>query len=266
MDENDAIESSLSHQLLRTVGELYVMIVPAVAVFVLLTTSSGNRGMFAAILLVPIAFCYASIAVRSVSLTAAAWRKRRSRANVGRELLDLGGEYRILSRCSVTPGREDHIAIGPNGIFVILGCDDSGRVTVSSRRLFVNARLPWRDLIDDCRIDSLRVRERVRHVVGRPLPVHSILCFARALVAVGQEIQGVKVVQAARLAPLLKSTPVTAPLSREDVEMAAAALTEPRKGVRPQTVVRRPRRARSSLQAERRLALVGRMPARHRDA
>jgi hypothetical protein len=262
--DSEPIESSLSHQLLRTIGELYVMLVPAAALVILLTTATGQRGLVIAVLLAPIAFCYAPLAIRSGSTTLTLWRRRRARANVGRELLELGRDYRILSRCSVTPGREDHIAIGPNGVFVILACDDSGRVTASQRRVFVNARLPWRDLVDDCRIDALRVRERVRRAVGRPLPVHSVLCFAHALVAVGQEIQGVKVVQAPRLARVIASTMTTVALSERDVELVAAALTESRQPeARP--VARRPRHSRSDSPAGRRLALVGRVPARHHD-
>jgi hypothetical protein len=263
--DRESIESSLARQFLRTVGELYVMMVPAAAIVVLLTTQTGQRGTVLAILLAPIAFGYASIAIRSGSLSLAAWRKRRTRANVGRELGEVGREYRILSRCSVTPGREDHIAIGPNGIFVIMACDDSGRVTASSRRLFVNARLPWRDLIDDCRIDTLRVRERVRRAVGRSLPVHSVLCFARALVAVGQEIQGVKVVQAPRLARLIVSTAAPMRLSEREIERAASALTEANESQRPRPLARRSRRSRPEIQSDRRLALVGRVPAHHHE-
>jgi hypothetical protein len=240
------------------------MLIPAAAVVVLLTTPTGQRGVAVAILLTPIAFGYASIATRSIAASLALGRRLRARANVGRELLELGREYRILSRCSVTPGREDHIVIGPNGVFVIMACDDGGRVTASSRRLFVNAQLPWRDLIDDCRVDTLRVRERLRRELGYPLPVHSVLCFARALVAVGQEIQGVKVVQAPRLARLIVSTAAAIRLSEHDVELVAGALTEARKP-QPRPVARRPRRARADDRGARRLALVGRVPAQHHD-
>jgi hypothetical protein len=265
--DREPTERAFFHRVLRAGGELYVMLVPAVGVFVLLTTDTGPRGTVVAVLLAPIAFGFASIAIRSLAETLAMWRKVRVRANVARELLDLGREYRLLSRSSVTPGREDHIAIGPNGIFVIVACDDAGRVTASSRRVFVNARLPWRDLVDDCRVDTLRVRERVRRAVRRPLPVHSVLCFARALVAVGQEIQGVKVVQAARLARLIASTSAPTRLSEREVEQIAVALTEAREVARPSLALlaRRPRRSRSASHGDRRLALVGPMPVGHHD-
>src|SRR5690348_10721798 len=94
--DQERIESSLPQQLLRTVGEMYVMLVPAVALVILLTTATGERGLIVAILLAPIAFCYAPLAMRSGRATLALWRKRRARANVGRELLTLGRDYRIL--------------------------------------------------------------------------------------------------------------------------------------------------------------------------
>jgi hypothetical protein len=250
--------------MLQTTGALYVVVASLFAIVVLLTSRTGVLGMAGVLVLVPIAFCYAPIAARRFGEGVVMWRKSRARANVGRELLDLGREYRVLSRCSVTPGREDHIAIGPNGIFVIMACEDAGRVTASQRRVFVNARLPWRDLVDDCRIDTLRVRERMRGVIDQSLPVHSVLCFARALVAVGQEIQGVKVVQAVRLARLIASTAVVTPLTEGDIERAAAALTAARLPQLPRRIPRRSRRSVSPI-PDRRLALVGPASARRHD-
>jgi hypothetical protein len=250
--------------MLRTLGGFYVTGAPVFAIVVLLTAHAGKLGIAGALVLMPIAFCYAPIAVHAFGEGVVLWRKKRARANVGRELLDLGREYRVLSRCSVTPGREDHIAIGPNGIFVIMACEDGGRVTASQRRVFVDARLPWRDLVDDCRIDTLRVRERMRGVIDRPLPVHSVLCFARALVAVGQEIQGVKVVQATRLARLIASTAVVTPLTERDIERVAVALTEARRPKLPRRIPRRSRRDGSPI-PDRRLALVGPASARRHD-
>ena len=249
--------------MLRTLGELYVVAAPLFAIVVLLASRPGQLGLAGALVLMPIAYCYAPLAARSFGEGVVLWRKRRARANVGRELLGLGREYRVLSRCSVTQGREDHIAIGPNGIFVIMACEDGGRVTASQRRVFVNARLPWRDLVDDCRIDTLRVRERMRGV-DQSLPVHSVLCFAHALVAVGQEIQGVKVVQATRLARLIASTAVTTPLTEGDIERAAVALTEARLPKLPRRMLRRSRRSGSPI-PDRRLALVGPASARRHD-
>ena len=250
--------------MLRAVGAFYVAVAPLFAVAILLSAHAGELPIVASLVLMPVAICFAPLAAQRFGECVILWRKQRARANVGRVLLELGREYRVLSRCSVTPGREDHIAIGPNGIFVIVACEDGGRVTASQRRVFVNARLPWRDLVDDCRVDALRVRERIRGSLDRALPVHSVLCFARALVAVGQEIQGVKVVQATRLARLIASTAVAVPLPQRDVDRVAALLTEPRRPA-PRRIVRRVRRS-PSLAPDRRLALVApASAARQRD-
>jgi len=236
--------------------------VAALTVTVLLLHQSGTAVMASAFLLMPIAFTFAALAVRSGTTFARTARTRSVRATVGRALATLGPEYRLLPRLCITPGREDHVAIGPNGIFVVVACDDTGRVTASQRRVFVNARLPWRDLVDDCRIDALRVRERVRRVLGRQLPVHSILCFARALVAVGQEIQGVNIVHASRLPRLVASAKVSGPsLSPADVEMVATTLANAGDPRPTRPVLRLTRRRRRVAVEERRLALVGRRPA-----
>ena len=266
MAERSSIASPLARQGLQCLGETYLVSVAVLTVAVLLLNKTGEPAMTAALLLMPVAFVFAAFAVRSGTTFLRTARTRSVRATVGRALGTLGTEYRMLARLCITPGREDHVAIGPNGIFVIVSCDDSGRVTASQRRLFVNAQLPWRDLVDDTRVDALRVRERVRRSVGRPLPVHSVLCFARALVAVGQEIQGVKIVHASRLARLIASTALgSAPLSAADIDAAAKALTTSVDSRRPRPVLRFARRGRGVVTDARRLALVGRRPARQTD-
>jgi hypothetical protein len=184
---------------------------------------------------------------------------------VKRALASLGPSYRVVTRGPSLTERDRNVAIGPNGIFLVLSSDDGGRVTASDQRLFVNARLPWRNLVEDCRVEALRVADRAHRALGRPVPVHAVLCFTRALVAVGQEIRGVKIVQVPRLARLIESVGAATPLSDGDVEMVRAELvaTEKPPVVRP--VFRwTPRRA--SADPERLLTLVGRPPAsrRHR--
>jgi hypothetical protein len=263
--ERSSIASPLARQGLQCLGEAYLVSVAVLTVAVLLN-KTGPPAIAAALLLMPVAFVFGALAVRSGTTFLRTARTRSVRATVGRALGTLGTEYRMLARLCITPGREDHVAIGPNGIFVIVSCDDGGRVTASQRRLFVNAQLPWRDLVDDTRVDALRVRERVRRSVGRPLPVHSVLCFARALVAVGQEIQGVKIVHASRLARLIASTALgSAPLSAADIDAAAKALTTSVDSRRARPVLRFARRGRGVATDARRLALVGRRPARQTD-
>ena len=146
---------------------------------------------------------------------------------------------------------------------VTLSSDDGGRVTASDQRLFVNARLPWRNLVEDCRVEALRVADRVQRALGRPVPVHAVLCFTRALVAVGQEIRGVKVVQVPRLARLIESVAATPPLGQQDVETVRAALVASTTAT-PERKIFRLTRRRASAQSARPLTLVGRSSTPHR--
>jgi hypothetical protein len=255
-------EGALTRQVLRAAGEAYIVVAAAVGIVAVIMQHAGPADSLAAGLLLPVVIGFAVAALRSGARAVRLARSQNVQASVGRALATLGKEYSILARLSVSPGREDHVAIGPNGVFVVVASDDGGRVTASSRRLFVNSRMPWRDLVDDARIDSLRVRERVRRTLGRQLPVHSVLCFARALVAVGQEIQSVKIVHTSRLARLIASTPVAAPLSAEEIRDAAAALTADAAPARP--VRRVTPRERPAARVSRRLALVAPSLARSR--
>jgi hypothetical protein len=54
--------------------------------------------------------------------------------------------------------------------------------------------------------------------------VHAVLCFTRALVAVGQEIRASKIVQVPRLARLIER--VSRRLSETDVEAAVRMVTQ----------------------------------------
>lgn len=185
------------------------------------------------------------------------WRATQLGANVKRALAMLGPSYQIVARGSSAPDRDGYVAIGPNGIFLVLSSDDGGRVTASDQRLFVNARLPWRNMVEDCRVEALRVSDRVQRALGRPAPVHAVLCFTRALVAVGQEIRGVKIVQVPRLARLITSIAAPTTLAAEDVHAVRAALvTAP--VVSPLRPVFRLTRRRQSAAGERPLSLVGR--------
>jgi len=260
------VESSLLRQALRCTGASYVVFAAAFAIAALLARDAGRAAILAVVMLAPVAFAFTSSAVRSGATAAAVARSRRVRASVGRALADLGKEYRIVPGLYVSPDREDLVAIGPNGIFVVVARDDHGRVTASSRRLFVNARPAWRDLVEDCRVDALRVHERVRRELGHPLPVYAVLCFARALVAVGQEIRGVKIAHASRLARLIASTPSAAPLSRSEIELAAVALTTSTRASATHLLRPAAQEPRPQLRTGRRLALVGRAPAHQHDA
>ena len=218
---------------------------------------------YAVSLLLPILIVAGIDAVRTTSALAEDWRGRQLGANVKRALAALGPRYRIVTRGTPSADRDSHVAIGPNGIFLILSSDDGGRVTASDQRLFVNARLPWRNLVEDCRVEALRVADRVQRAVGRPLPVHGVLCFTRALVAVGQEIRGVKIVQVPRLARLVESVASPVMLSEADVEAARVALVVNVSSGPARPVFRMTRR-RATASGERALSLVGRASTPHR--
>jgi hypothetical protein len=246
---------------LRCVGAIYLTLATGTGLVAL--AIHGSWIPFATILLLPV---FVSAGVFAAASSLELWQERRANqlgANVKRTLATLGPSYRVVTRGSPAPDRDSHVAIGPNGVFLILSSDDGGRVTANDQRLFVNARLPWRNLVEDCRVEALRVADRVQRTLGRPVPVHAVLCFTRALVAVGQEIRGVKIVQVPRLARLIESVAIPTPLADVDVEAARAALVQSAAVASPRPVFRlTPRR--SAAQSERPLTLVGRPSTPHR--
>ncbi len=248
---------------LRCLGAIYLTIATAVALAAL--SLQGGWLPFATLLLLPVFLVALVDAARSTTGLWQAWRVHELGVNVKRALAALGPSYRVVTRAGSVADRDRHVAIGPNGVFLILSSDDGGRVTASDQRLFVNARLPWRNLVEDCRVEALRVSDRMQRELGRPVPVHAVLCFTRALVAVGQEIRGVKIVQVPRLARLIESVAIATPVSDADVEairvaMVSQAATAPTRQVfrltprrqtapneRPLTLVGRPSRPQQSL-------------------
>lgn len=128
---------------------------------------------------------------------------------------------------STDASRSEHdVAIGPNGVFVVVSCDEAGRVWASDRRLMANAQPTLRNLVEECHIAVVRTGERLHRHLGHPVPVHGVLCFTRALVIVGQEIRGIKTTQVPRLARLIVSVTTGNAMSHADIEAAAAALAE----------------------------------------
>jgi hypothetical protein len=239
---------------LRCLGALYVTITVAVGLTAL--TVRGGWVPVATLLLLPVFLAALIDTVRTATGLWHEWRAHELGANVKRALAALGPSYRVVARGALAE-RDRHVAIGPNGVFLIVSSDDGGRVTASDQRLFVNARLPWRNLVEDLRVEALRVSDRVQRVLGSPVPVHAVLCFTRALVAVGQEIRGVKIVQVPRLVRLIESVAIHSPLSEEDVESIRAALVTPGQAPPTHQIFRlTPRRP--TAQGERPLTLVGR--------
>jgi hypothetical protein len=253
-------KSALSRADVRCAGALYLAVAAGVALIAL--SVRGNWTPLATLLLLPVFVACAVEGIRTASGLWLEWRVGQLGANVKRTLAILGPAYRVVTRGSQIPDRDSHVAIGPNGVFLILSSDDGGRVTASDQRLFVHARLPWRNLVEDCRVEALRVADRMQRALGRPIPVHAVLCFTRALVAVGQEIRGVKIVQVPRLARLIESVAVTTALSEADIEAARAALVTSTAPTKMRPVFRlTPRRMTSP--GERALTLVGRPSTPH---
>jgi len=253
-------KSALSRPDVRCTVALYLTIAAGVALVAL--SVRGAWPPYATLMLLPVFVVSAVEAVRTAGGLWLEWRVGQLGASVKRTLAILGPSYRVVTRGSQLPERDCHVAIGPNGVFLILSSDDGGRVTASDQRLFVNARLPWRNLVEDCRVEALRVADRLQRALGRTVPVHAVLCFTRALVAVGQEIRGVKIVQVPRLARLIESIAVTTTLSEADVEAARAALVTNVAATVARPVFRlTPRRA--TQHRERALTLVGRPSTPH---
>lgn len=253
-------KSLLNRPEVRCAGAIYLTLAAGVALVAL--SIQGGWLPYGTLLLLPVFVVAGLDAARSTSDLWQEWRVGQLGANVKRTLAILGPSYRVVTRGSPFPERDSHVAIGPNGIFLILSSDDGGRVTASDQRLFVNARLPWRNLVEDCRVEALRVADRLQGVLARPVPVHAVLCFTRALVAVGQEIRGVKIVQVPRLARLIESVAITTTLSETDIEAARAALVASVTTASARPVFRlTPRRP--AAQGERALTLVGRPSTPH---
>lgn len=246
---------------MRCAASVYLTLAVATALVALAV--QGALAPLATLVLLPVLAVALVDAARTSHALWQDWRAYELGVNVKRALATLRPAYRVVVRGPTLAERDRHVAIGPNGVFLILSSDDGGRVTASDQRLFVNARLPWRNLVEDCRVEALRVTDRVQRALGRPVPVHAVLCFTRALVAVGQEIRGVKIVQMPRLARLIESVAPSAALSEQDIETVRAALVATSPAEPSRKIFRlTPRRA--AVQTERPLTLVGRPPRPHR--
>lgn len=187
------------------------------------------------------------------------WGRLQRQADVQRALKALGSAYRVIAMPGNVDRHGHHVVVGPNGVFVIVSCDDAGRVTASERRLFVDASQPLRNLLEECHIVAVRAGEAIRRRLGHPVSVHGVLCFTRALVVVGYEVRGIKTAQVHRLARLIASVAATQVMSPADVEAAAAALAESAPGNDgARRTVSAPKRLRAVSAGERVLTLVPR--------
>ena len=211
--------------LLDTAAAGYAALVVLIALAVLIAPGSGPLHAVAAVGLLPLFVYYLCAALFR---GARAFRSRRARAlgdGVRHALAALGDAYRVASCTPDGSDREHHVAVGPNGVFVIVAADDRARLAAARKRLLPDARPRWRDLIEDCHIESLRASERLRRDLGVVPPLHAILCLRHALVPVGREVRGVRVVQLRDLARVVGETHAPAALDARAIGAAAAALT-----------------------------------------
>ena len=199
----------------------------ALALAALLDLTSAEWTRWAPVALAPSIVWFAMLAGQRGAELVRAWRERRLGADVRRATAPLGKPYRLIARTTSSPGRAEHVVIGPNGVFVIMTCTEAGRITASDRRLFLNGQKQWCDPIEDCRIEALHVTQTLRRRGGHAVPVHPVLCFTRALVAVGREVRGVQIVRTARLAGTIASTMARPPLTESEVDALTVALTLP---------------------------------------
>jgi hypothetical protein len=231
----------------RCAAELYVVVVSALAVAELTNPAPTALAPTLGALLVPISVAFALMAGHAAMVAVQSMARRRRGADVGRALAALRDRYRVLSRLPLSHRRDDRVVVGANGIFVIVS---------DGRRRARDAGV-WRRAVDDCQIEALRVRARVRRALRRPLPVHAVLCVPDGAADDVRQMQGVRVVDTPRVATLIVNTFTTAPLAPVDIDAAVAALTAA--NVEVVTARRRERRASRAQQdqtAERRLMLV----------
>lgn len=222
------------------------MVASAIAVAQLTKPTPKVSAGAVAIMLAPVSLGFAGIAIHSAWLTGRTWARRRRAADVGRALASLRDRYRVLSRLPVTRRRDDRVVVGPNGVFVVV-TDEGQRITDGTS---------WRGVVDDCQIEALRVRARVRRALRRPFPVHAVLCVTDRTDHDVRQTHGVRVVDTARLATLIANTFTTAPLRAADIDAAVAALTATALESVPIPRRRRPRPRRQEMRSERRLVLV----------
>lgn len=249
---------------IRFLGACYTALSATVALAALTTHRDGLLRSAALAMLASLALQGFWMTLRSGLGALRRWRRLQRQATVRHALQTLTGAYRVLTLSADASRSEHHVAVGPNGVFVVVSCDDAGRVWASDRRLVVNSQLTLRNLVEECHIAAVRAGERVRRHLGRPVPVHGVLCFTRALVIVGQEIRGIKITQVTRLARLIVSVTTANAMSQADIEAAAAALAEAPQRVDPSPPAHSStRRLRAKPPSGRSLTLIARPPTPH---
>ena len=218
------------------VGSLYAALAAIAGLVVLFTGATGLGRTVAFVMLATVALYFGRAAVGDLVHLAIARKVRSLGSDVRDALSALGSDFRVTQITNDELEREDHVVAGPTGVFVIVAAEGDRRAGASHRRLFSDSRAWWRDMIEDCHIEALRVGERLRRSLSRPVTVHPVLCLGSGLVTVGRVVRGVRVVHMQELARVLASLPPIKDLDPRQVERASAAL-----GALAQVIPLRPR-------------------------
>ena len=210
---------------LGTLGVAYAALATFVGLVAVLTGTSGLGRAGAVFLLATLVVHFGRVTIVDVRRVLLARRATSLGADVRDALAPLGAGFQVTRVACDEFEREDHVVVGPTGIFVIVAADSDRYAEASERGLFPDSRAWWRDMIDDCHIEALRAGERLRRSVRRPVTVHPVLCLRSGLVTVGRMVRGVRIVHLQDLARLISDLPVTVELDPRQIEIASAALS-----------------------------------------
>jgi hypothetical protein len=242
----------------RWVGASYAAATILTALAALVTRDDGLLRAVAITLLVPAGVYFGCLSVARLAALVSRGGDQGLDAAVRCELAGLGRDYRVTRSPCPGADRQDQVTIGPNGVFVVVAADDVRRARVVGARLLPLGRPAWRDLVEDSRIEALRVEERLRRALGRRLSVHSLVCVRRGLVSVGREVRGVRIVTLPSLCRAVADTPAATPLDDVEIQAAVAALEAAARVVPLRPDTRPPRPAPPVLTLARQRRLVGR--------
>lgn len=206
---------------------LFGAVVTGCAAFAMISSGGGIGYFCLAFALSVIAWRYCRCAARSARRLKDARNLQAAMRDTGRALERLRG-YELLRRLVGTPGKQEHVVVGPNGVFVVT-TRRAGEGRIGSKR--PAACLPGgktrADLVEEAKIEAACVGERIFRRLGFRPKVKPVLCFPHALVAVGENRRGVMVVTAPNVARAIRAEPADTLLSPPEVEAIVAALVEP---------------------------------------
>lgn len=128
-----------------------------------------------AALLILTALCYGAYCRKQPALVYGYFKGARGEEMVAGELAHLPAEWTIFNGILLPNGKDvDHVAVGPQGIFVIETKHWSGDVAVEGGKILANGRPLQKDPV----IQVRQAREALAHAIGAdPTMLHGVLCF-----------------------------------------------------------------------------------------